>query len=106
MNFRPATDLILVRSITKPDVTSGGVFIPENSSGDRHQEVEVIALGPGKIIPETGGVIPIRHQIGDRLLIVKGLGLSIKIDSEQYLLVREPDILGTLTTESSRHESN
>lgn len=95
MNFKPAGDLILVECVDTPDVTPGGIFIPENSSGgDRHQEVVVIATGPGKVSLQTGNFVPIQYGPGARLLIVKGLGLSIKIDSKQYLLIREPDVLG------------
>jgi chaperonin GroES len=94
MNFRPLHDRVLVRRIEGDDKTKGGLIIPD-SVKEKPAEAEVIAVGEGAR-KETGELIPMAVKAGDRILFGKWSGTEVKIDGEDYLIIKESDVLGIL----------
>ncbi len=90
--FTPLHDRILVRRIEESETTRGGIIIPDTAK-DKPQEGEVIAVGKGKS-NEEGKVFPLEVKDGDRVLFGKYAGTEIKIEGEEYLILREDEILG------------
>ena len=88
----PLHDRILVRRVEEAETTRGGLIIPD-SAKDKPQEGEVIAVGKGKI-NEEGKVRPLDVKEGDRILFGKYSGTEIKLDGEEYLIMREEEVLG------------
>ena len=89
--FTPLHDRILVRRVEEAETTRGGIIIPD-SAKDKPQEGEVISVGKGKV-NEEGKVRPVDVKEGDRILFGKYSGTEIKVDGEEYLIMREEDIL-------------
>jgi chaperonin GroES len=94
--FTPLHDRILVRRVEEAETTRGGLIIPDTAK-DKPQEGEVIAAGKGKI-SEEGKVRPLDVKEGDRILFGKYSGTEIKIDGEDFLIMREEEVLGTLSS--------
>src|SRR5579884_3891913 len=90
----PLHDRIVVRRIEEAETTRGGIIIPD-SAKDKPQEGEVISVGKGKS-NEEGKVFPLDVKPGDRVLFGKYSGTDIKIDGEDFLIMREEEILGIL----------
>ena len=97
--FTPLHDRILVRRVEEADTTRGGIIIPD-SAKDKPQEGEVISAGKGKI-SEEGKVRPLDVKEGDRILFGKYSGTEIKIDGEDFIIMREEEVLGILTGATS-----
>ena len=93
--FTPLHDRILVRRVEEAETTRGGIIIPD-SAKDKPQEGEVISAGKGKI-NEEGKVRPLDVKEGDRILFGKYSGTEIKLDGEDYIIMREEEVLGILT---------
>jgi chaperonin GroES len=93
--FTPLHDRLLVRRVEEAETTRGGIIIPD-SAKDKPQEGEVIAIGKGKI-SEEGKVRPLDVKEGDRILFGKYSGTEIKIDNEDYIIMREEEVLGVLS---------
>ena len=93
--FTPLHDRILVRRVEEADTTRGGIIIPD-SAKDKPQEGEVISTGKGKI-NEEGKVRPLDVKDGDRILFGKYSGTEIKIDGEDFIIMREEEVLGVLS---------
>ena len=91
----PLHDRIVVRRVEEAETTRGGIIIPDTAK-DKPQEGEVIAVGPGKSNDE-GKVFPLQVKQGDRILFGKYAGTEIKIDGEDFLIMREEEVLGVLT---------
>ena len=102
--FTPLHDRILVRRVEEADTTRGGIIIPD-SAKDKPQEGEVISTGKGKI-SEEGKVRPLDVKEGDRILFGKYSGTEIKIDGEDFIIMREEEMLGVLSgaTASAKKE--
>jgi chaperonin GroES len=94
MNFRPLHDRILIKRIEEKETLKGGIVIPD-SAKEKPQEGEVVALGSGKK-NEDGKVVPLDVKAGDRILFGKYSGSEIKMDNEEYLILREEEVLGIL----------
>ncbi len=94
MKVRPLHDRILIKRIEEKETIKGGIIIPDTAK-EKPQEGEVIAVGKGKKT-EDGKVIPLDVQAGDRILFGKYSGTEIKIDDQEYLIVREEEVLGVL----------
>jgi chaperonin GroES len=90
----PLHDRIVVRRIEEAETTRGGIIIPD-SAKDKPQEGEVVSVGKGKS-NEEGKVFPLDVKAGDRVLFGKYSGTDIKIDGEDFLIMREEEILGIL----------
>ena len=94
--FTPLHDRILVRRVEESETTRGGIIIPD-SAKDKPQEGEVISAGKGKI-NEEGKVRPLDVKEGDRILFGKYAGTEIKLDGEDFVIMREEEVLGLVST--------
>jgi chaperonin GroES len=94
MQIRPLYDRVVVKRIEQKETLQGGLYIPD-SAKEKPQEGEVVAVGKGKRL-EDGKVIPLDVQVGDRILFGKYSGSDIKLDGEEYLIMREDEVLGIL----------
>ena len=92
--FTPLHDRILLRRIEEGETVRGGIIIPD-SAKEKPQEGEAIAVGKGKSNDE-GKVFPLDVKAGDRVLFGKYSGTEIKIDGEEFLIMREEEVLGIL----------
>jgi chaperonin GroES len=99
MKVRPLHDRILVKRIEEKESIKGGIIIPD-SAKEKPQEAEVIAVGNGKKT-EEGKIIPLDVKAGEHVLLGKYSGTEIKIDDQEYLIIREDEVLGVL--ESAKH---
>ena len=93
-NVRPLADRVIVKPIEETEVKKGGIIIPDNAK-EKPTEGEVVALGTGKR-DDDGKLIAFTVKKGDKVLISKYGGTEIKIAGQQYLIMREDDILGIL----------
>jgi chaperonin GroES len=94
MKFRPLHDRVVVKRIEAEEKTAAGIIIPDTAK-EKPQQGEVIAVGPGGR-DETGKLIPIDVQAGDRVLFGKWSGTEVKIDGDEYLIMKESDLMGVL----------
>ena len=94
MNIRPLQDRILVQPILEKEVRKGGIIIPD-SAKEKPIEGRVKAVGKGKI-GDDGKPIKLEVKVGDKVLYSKYGGMEIKIDGDDYLLMREDDVLGVI----------
>ena len=94
MKFRPLHDRVVVTRIEAEEKSAGGIIIPDTAK-EKPQQGEVIAVGPGGR-DEAGKLIPIDVQVGDRVLFAKWSGTEVKIDGDEYLIMKESDIMGVL----------
>ena len=94
MNFRPLHDRILIKRIEEAETVKGGIIIPD-SAKEKPQEGEVVAVGTGKK-NEDGKVVPLDVKAGDRILFGKYSGSEIKMDDEEYLILKEEEVLGVV----------
>lgn len=92
MGVRPLHDRILVRRMAEEEKTSGGLFIPDTAK-EKPQKGEVVATGKGRIT-EDGKVLPLEVKSGDKVLFSKYAGTELKLNGEEYLMMREEDVLG------------
>jgi chaperonin GroES len=92
--IRPLGDRILVQAAPREEMTSSGLYLPDTVQ-DKPQEAIVIAVGPGKLL-DNGQRIAIDVQPGDRVLYAKYAGTEIKQNAEEYLILRESDILAVV----------
>ena len=98
--FTPLHDRILVRRLEETETIRGGIIIPD-SAKEKPQEGEVIAVGKGKSNDE-GKVFPLEVKEGDRVLFGKYAGTEIKIDGEDFVIMREEEVLGILAGASKK----
>ncbi len=94
MNIRPLYDRIVVKRIEEKETKVGGLFIPD-SAKEKPQEGEVVAVVKGKRL-EDGKLVPLDVQKGDRILFGKYSGSEIRLDGDEYLIMREDEVLGIL----------
>jgi len=94
MKIRPLNDRILVKRLEGEEKTAGGIIIPD-SAKEKPAEGEVVAVGPGKL-NDAGERIAMDVKVGDRVLFSKYGGTDVKLDGEDYLIMREDDILGVV----------
>jgi chaperonin GroES len=90
LKVRPLRDRIIVKRLDEEQTTKGGIIIPD-SAKEKPQEGEVLAVGNGKVL-DNGDNIPLDVKIGDKVLFSKYSGTEIKIEGEEYLIVKEDDI--------------
>ena len=96
MKFRPLHDRVVVQRIDSDEKTSGGIIIPDTAK-EKPQEGEVVAVGPGARDDDGKRVEP-DVKAGDKILFGKWSGTEVKVDGEDYLIMKESDIMGVLNT--------
>lgn len=94
MNLKPLADRVIVKPIVKEEVTKGGIVLPDTAK-EKPQEGEIVAVGPGKL-GEDGKRIEMEVKKGDRVIYAKYAGTEWKYDQEEYIILRESDILAKL----------
>jgi chaperonin GroES len=94
MKIRPLYDRIVVKRIEEQETVKGGIIIPDTAK-EKPQEGEVVAVGKGKRL-EDGKMVPLDVQVGDRILFGKYSGSEIKVDGEEFLIIREDEVLGII----------
>ena len=94
MKIRPLNDRILVKRLEGEEKTAGGSIIPDTAK-EKPAEGEVVAVGPGKL-NEAGARVAMDVAVGDRVLFSKYGGTEVKLDGEDFLIMREDDILGVI----------
>jgi len=98
MNVRPLHDRVLAKRIEQTEQVRGGIFIPDTAR-EKPQEAKVTAVGPGKLVTDDDGVDkrrPLDVKAGDRVLIGKYSGSEIRLDGEDYMILREDEVLAVL----------
>jgi len=94
MNIRPLHDRIIVERLEEEATTASGIIIPD-SAKEKPQQGNVIAVGKGKMT-EDGKVLSLDVKVGDKVLFGKYSGTEVKIDGNEYLMMREDDVLGVV----------
>ncbi|HZT38471.1 MAG TPA: co-chaperone GroES [Bryobacteraceae bacterium] len=94
MNLRPLHDRVLVRRIEESEQMRGGLYIPDTAK-EKPQQGEVVAVGNGKVL-DNGERVELEVKPGDKILFGKYSGSDVKIEGEEYLILREDEILGVL----------
>ncbi len=95
MKIRPLHDRVLLKRIEEKEVKKGGIIIPDTAK-EKPQQATVIAVGKGKVL-EDGKVLPLDVKEGDTVLVGKYAGTEVKIEDEEYLIVREDEILAIIS---------
>ena len=94
MKFRPLQDRVLIRRIEQEEKTLGGIIIPDTAK-EKPMEGEIVACGPGAR-GEDGKLNPLDVKVGDRVLFGKWSGTEIKIDGEDFVVMKESDVMGVV----------
>ncbi|MEW6173301.1 MAG: co-chaperone GroES [Bacillota bacterium] len=92
--IRPLGERVVVKPLPMEEVTKGGIVLPDTAK-EKPQKGEVMAVGPGRLL-DNGQRVPIDLKVGDQVLYSKYAGNEIKLDGEEYLILRETDILGVI----------
>jgi len=95
--LKPLSDHVVLKPVEAEEKTKGGIVLPDTAK-DRPQEGEVVAVGPGKVLEDGTRLTP-EVKVGDRVIYSKYSGTEVKIDGEEYLIVRESDILAIKVNE-------
>ena len=103
MKFRPLHDRVVVERIDPEAKSAGGIIIPDTAQ-EKPSQGEIIAVGPGGR-DENGKLIPIDLKIGDRVLFGKWSGTEVKLDSVDYLIMKESDIMGVIEQTVARKKA-
>ena len=94
MKIRPLYDRIVIERLEEKETVRGGIIIPD-SAKEKPQEGKVLAIGKGKML-EDGRILPLDVKVGQKVLFGKYAGNEIKLDGEEYTLMREDEVLGIL----------
>ena len=95
MNFKPLHDRVLVRRVESDQKTAGGIIIPDTAQ-EKPMEGEVLEIGSGAR-DEIGKLVPLDVKKGDKILFGKWSGTEVKMNAEEYLIMKESDIMGVIT---------
>jgi chaperonin GroES len=90
VNFLPLGERVIIKPIEQEQQTKGGIFLPDTAK-EKPQEAEVVAVGPGKL--DSGARVAPELKKGDKVLIGKYSGTEVKIEGEEFLIMREEDVL-------------
>ncbi len=90
----PLADRVVVKALEETETMRGGLYIPDTAK-EKPQQGEIVAVGPGRI--EDGKRVPMEVKVGDKVLYGKYSGTEVTVDSEQYLILRESDVLAVIS---------
>jgi chaperonin GroES len=94
IKIRPMGDRIVVKASNREAVTKSGIVLPDTAK-EKPQEGEVLAVGPGKV-QDSGKRVALEIEVGQRILFAKYAGTEVKLDGEEYLIMRESDVMGII----------
>jgi chaperonin GroES len=92
--IQPLADRIVVKALEETEQMRGGLYIPDTAK-DKPQQGEVVAVGPGKI-NDDGNRVPLELEVGNRILYGKNSGTEVNVDNEEFLILRESDVLAII----------
>jgi chaperonin GroES len=92
--LKPLGDRIIAKATGAEEVTKGGIVLPDTAK-EKPQEGEVIAIGPGRLL-DSGQICPMDVKVGDKIIFSKYGGTEIKVDGEEYIILRQEDVLAVL----------
>ena len=93
-NVRPLRDRVLVRRLEETEQKVGGIIVPDTAK-EKPQQAQVVAVGSGRVL-ENGQRVPLTLKAGDKVLVGKWSGTEVKLEGEEYLILKEDEILGIL----------
>ena len=93
MKLVPLSDRVVLKQLEAEETTKGGIILT-NQSKEKPQEAEVIAVGPGAVV--DGKVVPVDVKVGERVIYSKYAGTEVKLDGEEYIVVKQGDILAVV----------
>ncbi|MEW6033521.1 MAG: co-chaperone GroES [Chloroflexota bacterium] len=91
IKVQPLADRVLIKPLPREEVTKGGIVLPDTAK-EKPQEGQVVAVGPGRV-DDKGNRVPLEVKKGDKVIYAKYAGTEIKLDDEEYVILRESDIL-------------
>ena len=94
VSLRPLGDRVVVKALAREAVTKSGIVLPDTAK-EKPQEGQILAVGPGKVL-DNGKRVTLEVQVDQRVLFAKYAGTEVKIDGEEYLILRESDIMGII----------
>ncbi len=94
MNIRPLSDRVVVRRLEEERTSAGGIVIPDSAT-EKPSQGEVLAVGPGKTL-DNGSVTTVTVKVGEKVLFGKYAGTEVKLQGEEYIVMREDDIMGVI----------
>ena len=94
VKLRPLGDRVVVKATSRETVTKSGIVLPDTAK-EKPQEGEILAIGPGKVL-DNGKRVTLEVKVGQKILFAKYAGTEVKIDGEEYLILRESDIMGVV----------
>ncbi len=97
VNIRPLGDRVLVRPLSRETVTKSGIVLPDTAK-EKPQEGEILAVGPGKVL-DNGKRTALEVNVGQKVLFARYAGTEVKMENEEYLILRESDIMGIVEQE-------
>ena len=100
MKFKPLHDRVLVKRVESDEKTAGGIIIPDTAQ-EKPMEGEVLEVGSGAR-DESGKLVPLDVKRGDKILFGKWSGTEVKMNGEEYLIMKESDIMGIITSSKSK----
>ncbi|NWF85747.1 MAG: co-chaperone GroES [Bryobacteraceae bacterium] len=103
MQLRPLYDRLVVRRIEQQEQKQGSIIIPD-SAKEKPQEAEVVAVGKGKRL-ENGTLVPLEVKAGDRILFGKYSGNEVKLGGQEYLIIREDEVLGVIEASAAEKKA-
>lgn len=95
MNLRPLSDRLIVKPVSKEEVSASGLIIPDTAGKERPEQGEVLAVGPGRM-KDDGAVVPMGVKVGDRIVFKAYSPNEVKIDNVTYLVLSETDVLAVV----------
>ena len=98
MRVQPLRDRVLIKRIEERETVKGGIIIPDTAK-EKSQEGEVVAVGAGRML-DNGSIVPLEVGEGDRILLGKYSGTEIKVEDQDYVILREDEIIGILSKAS------
>ena len=93
LNIQPLADRVVVRPLEETEQMRGGLYIPDTAK-EKPQQGEVVAVGPGRV--EKGDRVPMELEVGQKVLYGKYSGTEVTLDDQQYLIVKESDVLAVI----------
>ena len=93
MTIKPLSDRVVIKMLEAEETTKGGIILT-SAAQEKPQEAEVVAVGPGKTV--DGKLVPVQLKVGDKVLMSKYSGTEVKVDGEEYTILREEDILAVV----------
>jgi chaperonin GroES len=91
LKLKPLGARVVVKALEREEITKSGIVLPDTAK-EKPQEGEVIAVGPGRTL-DNGQTAPLEVQVGDRILYAKYGGTEVKVDGEEYIILRQDDVL-------------